>query len=80
MPCFNKGFTGHETLNLMELDLQSVQLKATYDQVSGKWYLNGIKTFITNGDADISLVLAALKRYYRCPRISLFIYDRTAKL
>ncbi len=39
-------------------DLQAVQLKATYNEKDGMWYLNGVKRFITNGDADIKLVLA----------------------
>ena len=39
-------------------DLQSVMLKATYSEADGCWYLNGVKRFITNGDADIHLVLA----------------------
>ena len=37
-------------------DLQAVQLKAT--ERDGQWYLNGVKRFITNGDAQIQLVLA----------------------
>jgi alkylation response protein AidB-like acyl-CoA dehydrogenase len=39
-------------------DLQAVQLKATYSEEDGVWYLNGVKRFITNGDAHIKLVLA----------------------
>lgn len=39
-------------------DLQAVQLKATYNEKEGIWYLNGVKRFITNGDAQIKLVLA----------------------
>jgi alkylation response protein AidB-like acyl-CoA dehydrogenase len=39
-------------------DLQAVQLKATFDEKSGMWLLNGVKRFITNGDAQIKLVLA----------------------
>ncbi len=39
-------------------DLQAVQLKATYNEKDGMWYLNGVKRFITNGDAQIKLVLA----------------------
>lgn len=39
-------------------DLQAVQLKATYNEKDGMWYLNGVKRFITNGDAHIKLVLA----------------------
>ncbi|MCK5844534.1 MAG: acyl-CoA dehydrogenase family protein [Victivallales bacterium] len=39
-------------------DLQSVRLKATQDPKTGKWYLDGMKRFITNGCARIHLVLA----------------------
>ena len=39
-------------------DLQAVQLKATFNEKDGIWYLNGVKRFITNGDAQIKLVLA----------------------
>ncbi len=39
-------------------DLQAVQLKATYDADKDMWFLNGVKRFITNGDAQVKLVLA----------------------
>ena len=39
-------------------DLQAVQLKATFNEEDQTWYLNGVKRFITNGDAQIKLVLA----------------------
>jgi alkylation response protein AidB-like acyl-CoA dehydrogenase len=39
-------------------DLGSVQTRATYDEEAGTWRLNGVKRFITNGCADILLVLA----------------------
>ena len=39
-------------------DLQAVMLKATYNEEDGTWRLNGVKRFITNGDAHISLVSA----------------------
>lgn len=39
-------------------DLQAVQLKATFNEEDQTWYLNGVKRFITNGDAHIKLVLA----------------------
>ena len=39
-------------------DLQAVQLKATFSEKDNIWYLNGVKRFITNGDAQIKLVLA----------------------
>ena len=41
-------------------DLQSVRLKATKGE-NGKWYLNGMKRFITNGCSKIHLVLARSK-------------------
>jgi len=59
-------------------DLQSVQFKATYNQETGQWLLNGVKRFITNGDADISLVLARSEEDTVDARgLSLFVYDRT---
>ena len=58
-------------------DLQSVQLKATYNEADGCWYLNGVKRFITNGDADIHLVLARSEEGSSDGRgLSLFIYDK----
>jgi hypothetical protein len=58
-------------------DLQAVQLKAVYDEKSGKWILNGVKRFITNGDGDISLVLARSEPGTKDGRgLSMFIYDK----
>ncbi len=58
-------------------DLQAVQLKATYDAKSGQWFLNGVKRFITNGDADIALVLARSEEGTTDGRgLSLFLYDK----
>ncbi len=58
-------------------DLQAVQLKASFDEKSGKWLLNGVKRFITNGDAHISLVLARSEEGTQDGRgLSLFVYDR----
>ncbi len=58
-------------------DLQSVMLKATYSEKDGCWYLNGVKRFITNGDADIHLVLARSEEGTRDARgLSMFIYDK----
>lgn len=58
-------------------DLQAVQLKATFDEKSGMWLLNGVKRFITNGDAHISLVLARSEDGTQDGRgLSLFVYDR----
>jgi alkylation response protein AidB-like acyl-CoA dehydrogenase len=39
-------------------DLGAVATKATLDEATGQWHLNGVKRFITNGLADISVVLA----------------------
>jgi alkylation response protein AidB-like acyl-CoA dehydrogenase len=39
-------------------DLGVVQTRATYDDEAGIWRLNGVKRFITNGSADVLLVLA----------------------
>lgn len=58
-------------------DLQSVMLKATYDEENGCWRLNGSKRFITNGDSDIHLVLARSEAGTRDGRgLSMFIYDK----
>jgi alkylation response protein AidB-like acyl-CoA dehydrogenase len=39
-------------------DLGAVQTRATYDEANSVWRLNGVKRFITNGCADVLLVLA----------------------
>ena len=58
-------------------DLQSVMLKATYDEKEDCWRLNGVKRFITNGDSDIHLVLARSEDGTRDGRgLSMFIYDK----
>ncbi|MDR1706493.1 MAG: acyl-CoA dehydrogenase family protein [Prevotella sp.] len=58
-------------------DLQAVMLKATYNEKDDCWYLNGVKRFITNGDADIHLVLARSEEGTRDGRgLSMFIYDK----
>ncbi|MDR3250067.1 MAG: acyl-CoA dehydrogenase family protein [Tannerella sp.] len=58
-------------------DLQSVMLKATYDEANGCWRLNGVKRFITNGDSDIHLVLARSEEGTKDARgLSMFIYDK----
>ena len=58
-------------------DLQSVMLKATYDEEAGCWRLNGVKRFITNGDADLHLVLARAEEGTTDGRgLSMFIYDK----
>ena len=58
-------------------DLQSVMLRATYSEKDGCWLLNGVKRFITNGDANIHLVLARSEEGTKDGRgLSMFIYDR----
>ncbi|MDY3979526.1 MAG: acyl-CoA dehydrogenase family protein [Tidjanibacter sp.] len=58
-------------------DLQSVMLRATFDEKADCWRLNGVKRFITNGDADIHLVLARSEEGTKDGRgLSMFIYDK----
>ena len=58
-------------------DLQSVMLKATFDEENECWRLNGVKRFITNGDGELSLVLARTEEGSRDGRgLSMFIYDK----
>jgi alkylation response protein AidB-like acyl-CoA dehydrogenase len=60
LPLFSRGkVTGSMALTESEAgsDLQNVKLKAAQDE-DGRWYLRGVKRFITNGNADILLVLA----------------------
>ena len=58
-------------------DLQSVRLKATYDEACKCWRLNGVKRFITNGDADLHLVLARSEEGSTDGRgLSYFVFDK----
>src|SRR5574344_2099447 len=58
-------------------DLQAVSLKATFDEAKNTWTLNGVKRFITNGDADIKLVLARSEAGTTDARgLSYFVYDK----
>ncbi|MCL2682967.1 MAG: acyl-CoA dehydrogenase family protein [Bacteroidales bacterium] len=58
-------------------DLQAVQLKATWDEKSSCWRLNGVKRFITNGGANIKLVLARSEEGTTDGRgLSYFVFDR----
>ena len=80
LPRFNRdGATAAMVLTEPDAgsDLQSVKLKATFDEKENTWKLNGVKRFITNGDADISLVLARSEPNTLDARgLSMFIYDR----
>ncbi len=85
LPRFNKGATAAMSLTEPDAgsDLQSVQLRgniaANYNPDTDTWYLNGVKRFITNGDADISLVLARSEEGTGDARgLSLFLYDKSA--
>ncbi|MFO7977434.1 MAG: acyl-CoA dehydrogenase family protein [Bacteroidales bacterium] len=82
LPRFHQGATAAMDLTEPDAgsDLQAVQLKATQDEATGQWILNGVKRFITNGDADISLVLARTEPGTTDGRgLSLFVYDRKHK-
>ena len=79
LPRFNRGATAAMDLTEPDAgsDLQAVQLKAHYDETRGTWLLNGVKRFITNGDAEISLVLARSEEGTTDGRgLSLFVYDK----
>ncbi len=57
-------------------DLQAVNLKASLGE-DGVWRLNGVKRFITNGNAELSLVLARTEAGTTDGRgLSMFLYER----
>ncbi|MDO5759665.1 MAG: acyl-CoA dehydrogenase family protein, partial [Bacteroidota bacterium] len=79
LPMINQGYTCSMDLTEPDAgsDLQSVRLKATFDEKNNCWRLNGVKRFITNGDADIKLVLARSEEGTTDGRgLSYFVYDR----
>ena len=58
-------------------DLGAVQLKATWSEERQTWLLNGVKRFITNGDGDVSLVLARTEEGTADARgLSMLVYDK----
>ena len=58
-------------------DLGAVQTRATLDEATGKWKLNGVKRFITNGCADVHVVLARSESGSTDARgLSLFVVER----
>jgi hypothetical protein len=64
-------------------DLGAVATRATLDEATGKWTLNGVKRFITNGLADISVVLARSEEGSTDARgLSMFLVekDETVKI
>lgn len=80
LPQVNKGATCAMDLTEPDAgsDLQAVMLKATPNpKKEGEWLLNGVKRFITNGDGEISLVLARSEEGTLDARgLSLFVYDK----
>ncbi len=79
LPRINKGDTCSMDLTEPDAgsDLQAVMLKATWDEAKGVWLLNGVKRFITNGDAEIKLVLARSEEGTADGRgLSYFVYDK----
>jgi len=62
-------------------DLGNVQLRADFDEESGTWRLNGVKRFITNGCADVSLVLARSEPEVAGARgLSMFITEKCPEI
>ena len=58
-------------------DLGAAQLKATWSEERQTWLLNGVKRFITNGDGDVSLVLARTEEGTTDARgLSMLVYDK----
>lgn len=58
-------------------DLGAVATRATLDEATGQWHLNGVKRFITNGLADVSLVLARSEAGSSDARgLSMFLVER----
>ena len=79
LPLINQGATCSMDLTEPDAgsDLQAVQLKASFDESANCWRLNGVKRFITNGDADIKLVLARSEEGTKDGRgLSYFVYDK----
>ena len=80
LPRFGRGeVTGAMVLTEPDAgsDLGAVQTRATFDEPSGIWRLNGVKRFITNGVADIHLVLARSEEGTSDARgLSLFLVER----
>ena len=58
-------------------DLGAVMLKATWSEEKQTWLLNGVKRFITNGDGDVTLVLARTEEGTTDARgLSMPVYDK----
>ncbi|WP_295936512.1 acyl-CoA dehydrogenase family protein [uncultured Alistipes sp.] len=58
-------------------DLGAVMLKAHWSEEKQTWLLNGVKRFITNGDGEVSLVLARTEEGTTDARgLSMLVYDK----
>jgi alkylation response protein AidB-like acyl-CoA dehydrogenase len=83
LPRFASGsITGAMTLTEPDAgsDLQAVRLKAVL-QADGTWKLFGVKRFITNGCADVSLVLARSEEGSQDGRgLSMFVCEKCPEL
>ena len=85
LPDFASGkYTGAMALTEPDAgsDLQAVKLSA-YQDDNGKWFLRGVKRFITNGNGDVLLVLARTEPGTKDARgLSLFVchHDETLKV
>jgi len=58
-------------------DLGGVKTRAMFDEALGVWKINGVKRFVTNGCADIHLILARSEEGSTDARgLSLFVLER----
>jgi alkylation response protein AidB-like acyl-CoA dehydrogenase len=58
-------------------DLGGVKTRAFYDEASNSWRINGVKRFVTNGCADVHLILARSEEGSTDARgLSLFVLER----
>lgn len=64
-------------------DLGAVQMRATHEEANDTWKLNGVKRFITNGSAEIQVILARSEEGSTDARgLSIFLIekDETVKI
>ncbi|MEI8334562.1 MAG: acyl-CoA dehydrogenase family protein [Chloroflexota bacterium] len=80
LPRFSRGeISGAMVLTEADAgsDLGAVATRATLDEATGEWHLSGVKRFITNGLADVSLVLARSEEGSTDARgLSMFVVER----
>lgn len=83
LPKFSSGeVTGAMVLTEPDAgsDLAKIQVKAVHDEKNDTWHLEGVKRFITNGCADVLLVLARSEPDVQGARgLSLFICEKDPK-